>query len=224
MVNLAPGVTALRDIRCERDGGVEARSGKAPTCKVRCMPLRVDDLVRQFGLAVESRNAALFVGAGLSTDAGIPGWGGLLKPLREQADVPASLEDMPLVAQYIVTAVPGGRPTLDAAILASIADASTHPSEGHLTIARMPLEEIWTTNYDRLLESAMPTARLIIDEDDLLDRRTHASRRLIKMHGSVGADGASWSKLPVITRGDYEAYQDRNPRMWAALQIGRAHV
>lgn len=182
------------------------------------MPISPDELVRQFGLAVESRNAALFVGAGLSTDAGIPGWGGLLADLRAKADVPSSLEDMPLVAQYIVTALPGGRATLEAAILESIVEASNTPSEGHETIARMPLEEIWTTNYDRLLETAMPDARLIVAEDDLLDRGTHASRRLIKMHGSVNAAGSGWARLPVITRGDYEGYQNVNPRMWSALQ------
>lgn len=182
------------------------------------MPITQDELVRQFGLAVESRNAALFVGAGLSTDAGIPGWGGLLQNLRMRADVPSSLNDMPLVAQYIVTALPGGRATLEAAILDSIVNANSAPSSGHETIARMPLEEIWTTNYDRLLETAMPDARLVVAEEDLLDRRTHSSRRLIKMHGSVNAAGSGWSRAPVITRGDYEGYQNDNPRMWSALQ------
>ncbi|MBW8173998.1 SIR2 family protein [Ornithinimicrobium sp. Arc0846-15] len=181
------------------------------------MPINADQLVRHFGQAVESRNSALFAGAGLSTDAGAPGWGELLGNLRAQAGVPSTLDDLPLVAQYIVENQPGGRATLESSILKSLKSA-TSPGLGHETIARMPLDEIWTTNYDCLLEGAMPDARVVTSDDDLLDRTTHASRRLIKMHGSVSKDGSSWEAPPVITRGDYEAYQGKNMRMWSALQ------
>jgi hypothetical protein len=33
------------------------------------------ELVEEFGGAILSGNAALFIGAGLSRDAGLPGWG-----------------------------------------------------------------------------------------------------------------------------------------------------
>ena len=181
------------------------------------MTITSDELVRMFGLAAESGNAALFVGAGLSTDAGIPDWGGLLADLRAKADVPDSLKDLPLVAQYIVTVVPGGRATLEAEILETVSGADNKPTLGHRTIAKMPIREIWTTNYDRLLERAMPGARVIVREEDLLDRTREASKRIIKMHGSLSMSNNDWSSHPVITRSDYEQYQQEHPRLWAAL-------
>jgi hypothetical protein len=39
------------------------------------VPIERFEVVEEFGEAVLAGNAALFVGAGLSRDAGLPGWG-----------------------------------------------------------------------------------------------------------------------------------------------------
>jgi len=65
------------------------------------MPIEPFQLVEDYGEAVLSGNAALFIGAGISQGAGLPGWGALLDPIRVGCNVPEH-HDLPLVAEYIV--------------------------------------------------------------------------------------------------------------------------
>ncbi|WP_133017385.1 hypothetical protein [Mycobacteroides abscessus] len=62
------------------------------------MPIEPFELVEEYGEAVLSGNAALFIGAGISQGAGLPGWDGLLDPIRTQCNVPKH-PDYPLVAK-----------------------------------------------------------------------------------------------------------------------------
>jgi hypothetical protein len=110
------------------------------------------ELLRKFGTAVETRNAALFVGAGLSREAGYPDWTALLEEPRKRLHLPASVTDLPLVAQYCAQAE--GRESLNGHILTSLAAIDARPGVGHGHIAHLPVDEIWTTNYDRLIETA----------------------------------------------------------------------
>lgn len=71
---------------------------------------------------------------------------------------------------------------------------SPEPTFSHRTLQKLAVKEIWTTNYDRLLETAIPEAAVIAGED-----ATHeiASQRraIIKMHGSISARG-HWEQAP----------------------------
>ncbi|CAM5708332.1 hypothetical protein MAUB1S_05201 [Mycolicibacterium aubagnense] len=176
------------------------------------------ELIDTFGAAVLEGNAALFVGAGLSLDAGLPGWSDLLNPLRSECDVPAELTDLPLVAEYIGTdAREGGRDRLEHHILDQIVLADPAPSESHRLIPKLRVKEIWTTNYDELIERAVPDAAVAIQEEDIRSIGS-AKATIIKMHGSVDAVGRRWAKAPVITRSDYEAYEIKRPRTWSLLR------
>ena len=64
------------------------------------MPISRYELVEDYGEAVLSGNAAVFIGAGISQGAGLPGWDGLLDPIRTTCNVPEH-HDYPLVAEYI---------------------------------------------------------------------------------------------------------------------------
>ena len=89
----------------------------------------------------------------------------------------------------------------------------------HHLIAQLPLTEVWTTNYDDLLERACPKA-IVRSRDGDLSHDPHPDRRIIyKMHGELKIVGAGRRFLPgiVITREDYETYSSRYPRLWAQL-------
>src|SRR5580700_8810881 len=122
------------------------------------MPLSQDELVRQFGPMVLAGTASLFVGAGLSQGAGYPGWGELLDPIRSEAAIPVNLDDLPLVAEYYIQQVAGGRDRLNAGLLSRLVAVSPKPTptEGHKLLAKLNIAETWTTNYDRLIEEADP--------------------------------------------------------------------
>lgn len=173
------------------------------------------DLIDNFGQALLDGTGALFIGAGLSLDAGLPSWGNLLNPIRERADVPW-LDDLPLMAEHIANSTKAGRTALDAEILKQITAKNIQPQPGHSLINRLPVREIWTTNYDQLLEKACPQCAVVVTEEDVRLVGSH-KRTVIKMHGSV-AEGPRWGAEPVITRTDYETYPDVRPRTWAVLQ------
>ena len=182
--------------------------------------MRIDryELVDRFGGAVEAGVGALFVGAGLSAAAGLPNWPRLLEPLAKKLGVPISpSDDLPLLAEYFEHDPAGGRPGLEFHILNELGSFRT-PSAGHQLVAALPVREIWTTNYDPLLELAIGDCVVAAKDEDVLHVGDE-QRSVIKMHGSIGrAVPADWESPPVITRGDYERYEETHPRMWARLR------
>lgn len=181
------------------------------------MPISEHVLLKNFGAAALAGNAALFVGAGLSRAAGHVDWNGLLKAPRATAKIPASLTDLPLVAQYFVQSVPGGREALEQHILQELSSANAMPTAGHAEIAKIPVSEIWTTNYDWLIEESVPGVRVIAKDEDLL-KRSIGGIRVTKMHGSLlPGSPVRWDSPPVITRKDFEQYEYTHARIWSSL-------
>lgn len=183
------------------------------------MPINQRQLLDNFGTVVNAGNAGLFIGAGLSLSAGYPSWSSLVEGLRSEAKIPSEVDDLPLVSEYYVQTVPGGRPALEDRLLRQLQAVPTQYSTAHDNIAKLPINEIWTTNYDRLIETSLSDADVISSEADLLPRRLVKSRRVVKMHGSLAVHPpGGWASSPVITRGDFERYSQERPRLWAALR------
>jgi len=184
----------------------------------RAVGISEQDLLNQFGGAVLTHNAALFVGAGMSRVAApdSPDWAKLVEPLRRRVHIPADLEDLPLVAQYFVQHPDGNRQQLEEHVANELSSVRPSRLVGHERLAALPISEVWTTNYDWFLEEVMPTAQVVVRDEDLADRRTAWDRRIIKMHGGLDGRGG-WAAPPVITRADYERYESTHQRMWAAL-------
>jgi hypothetical protein len=180
------------------------------------MPITRADLVETYGQAILSGNAAIFVGAGLSRAAGYPDWGSLLSPMQERCDVPP-LSDLPLVAEYIaLDRANGGRDALETHILTTMTSIEPEPTSSHLDLSRLDVKELWTTNYDRLLETAIPGAVVVATEEKIHNIASQR-RAIIKMHGSIDAQD-KWELPPVITRSDYERYELDHPRTWTVLR------
>lgn len=81
---------------------------------------------------------------------------------------------------------------------------TTPPSELHKKLLNLPWKDIFTTNYDTLLErtTSIRPYKSIQDEQEL---RHSSSPRIIKLHGSL-------PKGPfIITNSDYLSYKDKHP-------------
>jgi len=213
----------LGETRClPGKGNVLTRDSTRPwsnTGTIRHMTISSRELLTQYGIVALRGNAAIFVGAGLSISAGYPAWSKLLEQLRSQAEVPSTITDLPLMAEYIEQSIPGGRDALESHLLLALAAVDGHPSQGHRWLSELPIDDIWTTNYDTLLEQSIPGISIVSSDENLQDRRRLQRRRVIKMHGSLTMGvPPRWLIPPVITRQDYEEYDIRNPRLWADLR------
>lgn len=183
------------------------------------VPASVNELVVRFGEAATRGAGSVFVGAGLSVPAGFPDWPLILRFAVRAMRTGSSVTDLSLLAQYYCQTVPGGREILDAEIYRRLnVDAS--PTENHRLLSELPITEFWTTNYDRLIEEAIPDASVLTEDADLATFQAVNRQRIYKMHGSLpGAAGAKPGKSNyVIARDDFDLYPQTHSRMWAQLQ------
>jgi hypothetical protein len=94
------------------------------------------------------------------------------------------------------------------------------PTESHELLGRLPLDEIWTTNYDSLIEMTGGGSVVVELEDDFLDAGA-STRRVYKMHGSIRAGDTTpvgGVDSLVISRADFDMYEFQHPRLWRLLQ------
>jgi SIR2-like domain len=175
--------------------------------------------LKEFPKAIADDAAAVFVGAGVSIGAGYPSWKDLLQEIGEELGVKSNdVFDLAALAQWSIRKSSG-----KTRILTVIRDQTgvEKPIPVPLEVlARLPVRNIWTTNYDRLIERAFSSIGRPMDvvfaSKDLAIRSRPGAARLYKMHGSV-------DRLDdiVISTDDYELY--RNTR-GAFLPLLQAHM
>ncbi len=170
-------------------------------------------LIASFGQYVDNREATVLVGAGLSKDAGYPDWSGLLEKVRDAMQLP-DLNDLPLLAQYYISQY--SEEDLQRLIRQELQlEPPPQPTRRHELLAALPLAEIWTTNYDDLIERAMADgARAFVRDDDLARKDDSTGCRVYKMHGSL----TDQDQELIAARDQYIRYPDSHKRFWALLQ------
>lgn len=170
------------------------------------------------GAHLRERHASVLVGAGFSRNAvkidesldDSPDWAQLgeifLDRLTEDSEQKDSMRRRgPLVLAEQVEAV-YGRPELDHLLLSNIRDGDLLPSSLHRKLLELPWSDIFTTNYDTLLERTSKELEqelpVITCKEDLIG--SSGVTRIIKLHGSFP------SHRPfVITSEDYRTYPQR---------------
>ncbi|UOQ84657.1 SIR2 family NAD-dependent protein deacylase [Gracilibacillus salinarum] len=96
-----------------------------------------------------------------------------------------------------------GRESLDTIIKQTVPDQNYEPGEIHRSLLKLPWSDIYTTNYDTLLERTLPH---IIERNyqviyDVRDIPNSASPRIVKLHGSFPSN-----RPFIFTRSDFESY------------------
>ncbi|MGB8382909.1 MAG: hypothetical protein WCG47_16950 [Dermatophilaceae bacterium] len=125
------------------------------------------DLIEALGSACDLGSAGVFVGAGLSSAAGLPGWEKLLEAPRAASNIPLMKHDLPLMAEYILLEPTYSRARLEQHILDETLAAGVDATDSHRSLARLGVDQVWTTNYDPLIERADPTALVISSDEDV---------------------------------------------------------
>ena len=170
-----------------------------------------------------SSRAALMVGAGMSLNAQpapgthtrFPTWRQLTKAMFDEiypvSNDPAekskreerlhSTSPLRIASEYDAAFRPS---RLSSFIRTHIPDTDHHPGQLHELLLQLPWRDVFTTNYDTLLERTEVTGRAYRPVTTTLDLTTAFSPRIIKLHGSFP------SQTPfIITEEHYRTYPTR---------------
>jgi hypothetical protein len=185
------------------------------TTSQRVLPARFDEPIRALAHHTQERNLVLFLGAGISSGAGIASWGDLLENLRQAVgkDRPerdaferlGHLDRAALIEKLL------GRVKFDEVLRSQIA-VGTRYSLAHGLLAGLRTAENVTTNYDILFEAAVTTADrkcAVLPYDPV----TNQGRWLLKLHGSVEPQDQL-----VLTRSDYLGLPSRSGALFGIMQ------
>lgn len=159
----------------------------------------------------------LFLGAGVSTGAGLPGWDALLTMLASDAafnehEMEALHELSILDRARIIRSRLESKGRSATASLERVLTAPHH-SLTHGLLASLNVVEVVTTNYDTLFETASEAAGVSIATlpyESIVGR----DRWLLKLHGSIGHRAEDI----VLTREDYLRYDDRRAALAGIVQ------
>ena len=156
-----------------------------------------------------AERAAVMVGAGFSKNAGsgFPDWNQLGDLFYQKAHgvrpdpTKQKYLNVLRLAEEVQAAI--GRPALENLLRSSIPDLNVEPSGLHVELLELPWVDVFTTNYDTLLEraSSKVVARRyepVVNKEDI----PYAIKpRIVKLHGSFP------SECPfIITEEDYRRY------------------
>jgi hypothetical protein len=160
--------------------------------------------LKEYTRALREGAGALFVGAGISRAAGYVDWKQLLKEIADDLGLDIDREtDLIALAQFHVNSR-GARDRVNQLLIDEFLEhAELTPS--HRLIATLPVDIIWTTNYDDLLERAFLEANKRTDvkrrREDFAVTLRRADVTIYKMHGDKYSPAEA-----VLTKEDYETY------------------
>ena len=113
--------------------------------------MKTNSFIKNYTKALQSGNAAIFLGAGMSKTAGFVDWATLLKDVAEELDLDSNKEvgSLPELAQFYYNKK-NNRNLLTELVKNEFCDIK-EPDENHMLLAHLPIHTYWTTNYDHLI-------------------------------------------------------------------------
>lgn len=162
-------------------------------------------LVDTLSKEMDEGNLAIFAGAGFSQGAGFVNWKTLLKPIADELDLDIDREtDLVALAQYHANANGANRSKLDQMLVTEFS-TKVKVTVNHEILARLPIQTYWTTNYDKLIETALGENEKVADVKhtvkQLATTKPKRDAVVYKMHGDV-----EHASEAVLIRDDYERY------------------
>ena len=179
-------------------------------------PEQYFDEVERLAERFSDGQVSLFLGAGVSINAGLPSWTQLLDLLAVELDMQprerAALAQLnPLEAASILGARAGGERELKRRCARILATAKRHSLQ-HALLAGLPFKGVVTTNYDELFELAVrgAGADMVTLPAGIGSVR---DRWCLKLHGTC-----SLPESIVLTRRDYSVFAKEQAASESLLQ------
>ena len=170
--------------------------------------MKRDLFIKKIADEIADGNLAVFAGAGLSVASGGITWSNLLKDAADELGLDVEKEsDLVSLAQFYVNSKSSNKGGLAQHIYNSLNLRDAVPNLNHEILARMPITDYWTTNYDKLIETALERENKLPDVKSEADQflRTVRGRDAIvyKMHGDIENPNRV-----IVTRRDFESYHE----------------
>ncbi len=171
--------------------------------------------INDFAIEINSGDAAIFAGAGLSASIGFVNWKELLRDLATELKLDVDREhDLISVAQYHFNKFKRGK--INNKIINEFTTLITG-SENHKILSRLGIDTFWTTNYDQLIEKSLEadgkTVETKIRNEDFSRNIKKKDAIVYKMHGDKNSPDEA-----VLTKDDYETYNDKKELFSTALR------
>ncbi|TPE43318.1 anti-phage defense-associated sirtuin Dsr2 [Pontibacter mangrovi] len=178
------------------------------------IPIEIRSYLLEIAQRLWSGHAAVMVGAGFSknglksdpTKRDIPNWNQLGDIFYEKIygckpNIDQHYLNVMKLANEVQAAF--GRPVLDQIMREYIPDKEYEPSSLHSQLLELPWTDIFTTNYDTLLERASVNVinqrfDVVVSKQDLIYSK---KPRIIKLHGSF-----PYERPLIVTEEDYRTY------------------
>lgn len=175
-----------------------------------------NEFINDYIRAINSNNAAIFAGAGLSRASGYVNWKELLTDMAANIGLDIEKEhDLISVAQYYKNER-RSRASINQHLIEEFVNGSTDNDNLEI-LAKLPINTYWTTNYDTLIESNLKKAGKIVDvkytQESLPITIPKRDVVVYKMHGDISAPSKA-----VLTKDDYESYNLTHKLFTTALQ------
>lgn len=181
------------------------------------MAVELEEFKREYTKAIIEGYAAIFAGAGLSRASGYANWKGLLSVIAKDIGLDVDREnDLVAVAQYYKNEKGARRDGINQKII----NEFTKNAQQNINVeilTRLPITSYWTTNYDELIEDNLKNNKrkpdIKANQDNLANNIYDRDAVVYKMHGDVRNPSEA-----VITKDDYETYNQKRPLFTTALQ------
>ena len=159
-------------------------------------------LINEYVKALHDCNASIFLGAGFSYDVFKKDWGKLLAPYAAKLGVGSTKQlNLPQVAQAYANKFS----STDLKESISKKFISDEITKKHKLIARLPIQNYWTTNYDHLIENALNAEKKHYDKmfrnDSFSSVDGTRERIVFKCHGDCDNPESI-----IVTQDDYDFY------------------
>lgn len=166
--------------------------------------------------SLQSCDVILFLGAGLSVAAGLPGWADLLRPLAQSVGARWPSNKTDLTAEHLLRAAQyyenqRGRNALVKHLRTKLGDKGASPTAVHQLAISLPVKTMFTTNYDDLIERTLREEGHLphtIVEDFELAFWSEGYVQVVKLCGDL-----TQPKSIIITQSDFNTYFATHPRL-----------
>ena len=166
------------------------------------------EFIKKFSDKCKTNSAAVFLGAGMSVDAGLPSWKQLFQPLAEKLKIDIENTGYQIydIAQFYANTF--GKNELYKRIGYEI-NRVLESSDALDQLSYMQCNSFWTTNFDSVLESNLSAkgkiTNVISKEADLISCDLTKNINIFKMNGDIRD-----IQNATVTKSDLEKYADNH--------------